>query len=57
MGGGRRASRTDDPLEVTAYVSPSTQIAVRVPIDVAPGWLEENRLRLDRVLAAVSASS
>ncbi|MFB7247308.1 hypothetical protein CW362_30525 [Streptomyces populi] len=47
----------DDPVEVTVHDSPSTQIAVRVPIDVAPGWLEENRLRLERVRAAVSASS
>ncbi|NEA94843.1 hypothetical protein G3I22_21445 [Actinospica acidiphila] len=47
----------DDPVEVTVHDSPSTQIAVRVPIDVASEWLEENRLRLDRVRAAVSASS
>ncbi|MFE8014005.1 DUF5959 family protein [Streptomyces antibioticus] len=47
----------DDPVEVTVHDSPSTQIAVRVPIDVTPEWLEENRLRLDRVRAAVSASS
>ncbi|MET9044701.1 DUF5959 family protein [Streptomyces sp. NPDC007148] len=46
----------DDPLEVTVHDSPSTQIAVHVPIDVASDWLEENRLRLDRVRAAVSAS-
>ncbi|WP_327181244.1 DUF5959 family protein [Streptomyces sp. NBC_01334] len=47
----------DDPVEVTVHDSPSTQIAVRIPIDVASGWLEENQLRLDRVRAAVSASS
>lgn len=47
----------DDPVEVTVHDSPSTQIAVCVPIDVASGWLEENRLRLDRVRAAISASS
>ncbi|MDV6290964.1 DUF5959 family protein [Streptomyces sp. UP1A-1] len=46
----------DDPVEVTVHDSPSTQIAVRVPIDVASEWLEENRLRLARVRAAVSAS-
>ncbi|RSS96849.1 hypothetical protein EF919_03940 [Streptomyces sp. WAC02707] len=46
----------DDPVEVTVHDSPSTQIAVRVPIDVAAEWLEENRLRLARVRAAVSAS-
>ncbi|MET7274924.1 DUF5959 family protein [Streptomyces flaveolus] len=39
----------DDPVEVTVYGSPSTPIAVRVPIDVASAWLEENRLRLERV--------
>ncbi|MFF3208626.1 DUF5959 family protein [Streptomyces sp. NPDC002962] len=55
----------DDPVAVavavavavTVHDSPSTQIAVRIPIDVASGWLEENQLRLDRVRAAVSASS
>ncbi|MFF4542613.1 DUF5959 family protein [Streptomyces aureus] len=47
----------DDPAEVTVHDSPSTQIAVRVPIDVASDWLKENRLRLERVRAAVSASS
>lgn len=47
----------DDPVEVTVHDSPSTQIAVRVPVDVPSEWLEENRLRLARVRAAVSASS
>jgi hypothetical protein len=47
----------DDPVEVTVHDSPSTQIAVRVPVDVAPDWLEESRLRLQRVRAAVSATS
>ncbi|MET9104101.1 DUF5959 family protein [Streptomyces antibioticus] len=58
--GGRSAwvdVTPDDPVEVTVHDSPSTQIAVRVPIDVAPEWLEQNRLRLDRVRAALSASS
>ncbi|MFF3617355.1 DUF5959 family protein [Streptomyces sp. NPDC002580] len=30
----------EDPVEVTVHDSPSTQIAVRVPIDVASGWSE-----------------
>ncbi|MFC8370467.1 DUF5959 family protein [Streptomyces sp. NPDC057239] len=47
----------DDPVEVTVHDSPSTQIVVRVPVDVASGWLEENRLRLERVRAALSATS
>jgi hypothetical protein len=47
----------DEPVEVTVHDSPSTQIAVCVPIDVAAEWLQENRLRLDRVRAAVSVSS
>ncbi|WP_394297303.1 DUF5959 family protein [Streptomyces albus] len=42
-----------DPVEVTVQESPSTQIAVRVPLDVATEWLEENRLRLSQVRAAV----
>jgi hypothetical protein len=46
-----------DPVEVTVQDSPSTQIAVRVPLDVAAGWLEENRLRLGRVRAAVGYGS
>ncbi|WP_326783255.1 DUF5959 family protein [Streptomyces sp. NBC_00151] len=33
----------DDPVEVTVHDSPSTQIAVRVPIDVASGWLRRSR--------------
>ncbi|MFI5961064.1 DUF5959 family protein [Streptomyces asoensis] len=47
----------DDPVEVTVHDAPSTQISVRVPIDVTADWLEESRLRLARVRAAVSASS
>ncbi|MGW5122856.1 DUF5959 family protein [Streptomyces sp. NPDC004069] len=46
----------EDPVEVTVHDSPSTQIAVRVPIDVDSDWLEENRLRLDRVRKAVAVS-
>ncbi|WP_372351157.1 DUF5959 family protein [Streptomyces sp. KL116D] len=44
----------DDPVEVTVHDSPSTQIAVRVPIDVGPEWLRENRLRLAGVREAVA---
>ncbi|MEV6161921.1 DUF5959 family protein [Streptomyces sp. NPDC052052] len=46
----------DDPVEVTVHDSPSTQIAVCVPVDVASDWLEENRLRLVRVRKAVAVS-
>lgn len=42
----------DDPMEVTVHDTPSTQVAVRVPIDAAEDWLEGNRLRLDRVRRA-----
>ncbi|MFD8076249.1 DUF5959 family protein [Streptomyces sp. NPDC059718] len=42
----------DDPMEVTVHDAPSTQVAVRVPIDVTEDWLEGNRLRLDRVRRA-----
>ncbi len=47
----------DDPVEVTVHDSPSTRISVLVPIDVASDWLEENRVRLDRVRAVISASA
>ena len=43
----------EDPLEVTVHDSPSTQIAVQIPVDVATGWLEENRLRLEHVRKAI----
>ncbi|GAA1441186.1 hypothetical protein GCM10009602_15420 [Nocardiopsis tropica] len=43
----------EDPVEVVVHDMPSTQIAVRMPIDVAEDWLEENRARLDRVREAV----
>jgi hypothetical protein len=46
-----------DPAEVTVQDSPSTQITVRVPLDIATGRLKENRLRLDRVRAAVGHGS
>ncbi|MEU0853097.1 DUF5959 family protein [Streptomyces flaveolus] len=46
----------DDPFEVTVHDSPSTQIAVLVPVDVAENWLEENRMLLDRVRAALSVA-
>ncbi|MFE5894735.1 DUF5959 family protein [Streptomyces sp. NPDC056462] len=35
----------DDPMEVTVHDLPSTQIAVRVPIDVGSEWLQEIQLR------------
>ncbi|MEE2042569.1 DUF5959 family protein [Nocardiopsis tropica] len=38
---------------MTVHDMPSTQIAVRMPIDAAEDWLEENRARLDRVREAV----
>lgn len=44
----------EDSLEVTVHDSPTTQIAVQVPVDVAAGWLEENRLRLERVRKAIA---
>lgn len=47
----------DDPVEVTVHDSPSTQIAVRVPIDVGSEWLQENRLRLTGVRMAITRSS
>ncbi|WEH37844.1 DUF5959 family protein (plasmid) [Streptomyces sp. AM 4-1-1] len=55
--GGRSAWLSvlpEDPVEVTVHDSPSTQIAVQVPVDVASGWLEENRLRLEHVRKAVA---
>ncbi|MFJ7416227.1 DUF5959 family protein [Streptomyces sp. NPDC098077] len=44
----------EDPLEVTVHDSPSTQIAVQVPVDVAAGWLEENRLRLEHARKVIA---
>ncbi|MER7549980.1 DUF5959 family protein [Streptomyces anulatus] len=44
----------EDPLEVTVHDSPSTQIAVQIPVDVPTGWLEENRLRLEHVRKAIA---
>ncbi|MFJ9506980.1 DUF5959 family protein [Streptomyces anulatus] len=44
----------EDPLEVTVHDSPSTQIAVQIPVDVPAGWLEENRLQLEHVRKAIS---
>ncbi|WP_312870177.1 DUF5959 family protein [Streptomyces himalayensis] len=55
--GGRSAWLSvvpQDPLEVTVHDSPSTQIAVQVPVDVATGWLKENRLRLEHVRMAIA---
>ncbi|MFE2992718.1 DUF5959 family protein [Streptomyces sp. NPDC059262] len=58
---GGRSARVevvpDDPMEVTVHDSPSTQIAVCVPIDVGSEWLRENRLRLAGVRKAVTRSS
>lgn len=44
----------EDPLEVSVHDSPSTQIAVQIPVDVPAGWLEDNRLRLDHVRTAIA---
>ncbi|MFJ7087648.1 DUF5959 family protein [Streptomyces griseus] len=44
----------EDPLEVTVHDSPSTQIAVQIPVDVSAGWLEDNRLRLEHVRKAIA---
>ncbi|WP_257894972.1 DUF5959 family protein [Streptomyces anulatus] len=55
--GGRSAWLSvvpEDPLEVTVHDSPSTQIAVQLPVDVPNGWLEENRLRLEHVRKAIA---
>ncbi|MEU4028244.1 DUF5959 family protein [Streptomyces anulatus] len=55
--GGRSAWLSvvpEDPLEVTVHDSPSTQIAVQIPVDVPNGWLEENRLRLEHVRKAIA---
>ncbi|MFI8182271.1 DUF5959 family protein [Actinacidiphila glaucinigra] len=43
----------DDPVEVAVHDAPSTQVAVRVPVDVAEDRLEANRLRLGRVRRAI----
>lgn len=54
--GGRSAWLSvipEDPLEVTVHDSPSTQIAVQIPVDVQAGWLEDNRLRLEHVRKAI----
>ncbi|MFD6586642.1 DUF5959 family protein [Streptomyces anulatus] len=55
--GGRSAWLSvvpEDPLEVTVHDSPSTQIAVQIPVDAPNGWLEENRLRLEHVRKAIA---
>lgn len=55
--GGRSAWLSvipEDPLEVTVHDSPSTQIAVQIPVDVLAGWLEDNRLRLEHVRKAIA---
>ncbi|MFD7383713.1 DUF5959 family protein [Streptomyces anulatus] len=44
----------EDPLEVTVHDSPSTQIAVQIPVDVPTGWLEGNRRRLEHVRKAIA---
>jgi hypothetical protein len=43
----------EDPVMVTVHDAPSTQIAVRMPIDDTSDWVEENRLRLQRVRKAL----
>lgn len=58
--GGRSAWLSvvpEDPLEVTVHDSPSTQIAVQIPVDVPTGWLEENRLRLEHVRKTIAKRS
>ncbi|BFP50195.1 DUF5959 family protein [Streptomyces griseus] len=55
--GGRSAWLSvvaEDPLEVTVHDSPSTQIAVQIPVDGPAGWLEDNRLRLEHVRKAIA---
>ncbi|MFD4794913.1 DUF5959 family protein [Streptomyces anulatus] len=55
--GGRSAWLSvvpEDPLEVTVHDSPSTQIAVQIPVDAPTWWLEENRLRLEHVRKAIA---
>lgn len=42
----------DDPFTVTVHDTPSTQVEVRVPVDVDEDWLEDNLARLDRVRRA-----
>ncbi|MEV7287754.1 DUF5959 family protein [Streptomyces sp. NPDC093252] len=44
----------DDPVEVTVQDSPSTRVAVRVPVEVGPQWVEENRARLSAVREAMA---
>lgn len=44
----------EDPVEVTVHDAPSTQVAVRLPVDVGCGWLEDNRRRLRRVREALA---
>ncbi|MGW4177634.1 DUF5959 family protein [Streptomyces rubiginosohelvolus] len=46
----------EDPLEVTVHDSPSTQIAVQIPVEVPAGWLKENRLLLEHVRKAIAKS-
>jgi hypothetical protein len=43
----------EDPLVVTVHDAPSTQITVRMPIDDTSDWVEENRLRLERIRKTV----
>ncbi|RKS08533.1 hypothetical protein DFP74_4243 [Nocardiopsis sp. Huas11] len=47
----------EEPVDVTVRDAPSTQIAVRMPIDDPSDWVQENRLRLDRLREAVQAQA
>ncbi|MEV2279151.1 hypothetical protein AB0I72_26575 [Nocardiopsis sp. NPDC049922] len=43
----------EDPLEAPVRDGPSEQIAVCMPIDDTPDWVEENRRRLERDRCAI----
>jgi hypothetical protein len=53
---GRAAYLTfvaDDPYVVEVHDAPSTQICVRVPLDLKPDWIAESRARLTAVRRAL----
>ncbi|MFD5119794.1 DUF5959 family protein [Streptomyces sp. NPDC058385] len=55
---GRAAYLTfvaDDPYVVEVHDAPSTQICVRVPLDLKPDWIAEARARLAEVRRALRA--
>ncbi|CAL9372924.1 hypothetical protein SUDANB121_00910 [Nocardiopsis dassonvillei] len=47
----------DDPFTITVHDTPSTQVEVRVPVEVREDWPQENRARLERVRRAWEAVS